>query len=216
MNNWINLFLQEVLDKKRLELLPYFSYIKDMWFYLAGGTGLALQLGHRQSIDFDFFIKWNFDENQLFEELLKIFKSQAIKKIFSEKNTLYVEVGGVKISFFGYDYGLVKNLIETSYFNLASIEDIGAMKLWAIQKRATNKDYVDLYYILKKVWLNKLLEYFFMKYWNVVSEYLILKSLIYFDDIENDSLVLLDKWLDFEKVKNWLVEIVKEYEKFTS
>jgi predicted nucleotidyltransferase component of viral defense system len=57
----------------------------------------------------------------------------------------------VKISFFSYHYKLVDNLIQTPYFDLASLKDIGAMKLWAIQKRATNKDYVDLHYILKYI-----------------------------------------------------------------
>ena len=73
MKNWIKLHLQEVLDKDRLNLLEKIKEIKKLWFYLAWWTGLALLLWHRKSIDFDFFIKWWFNENDLFENLLKIF-----------------------------------------------------------------------------------------------------------------------------------------------
>jgi len=212
MNNWINLFLQEVLSKDRLELLPYFQKIKEKWFYLAWWTSLALQLGHRQSIDFDFFIKWDFDENQLFDELIKIFEDKNIKKNFSEKNTLYVEVEGVKISFFWYDYNLLEDLIQTKYFDLASLKDIWCMKLWAIQKRATNKDYVDLYYILQNISLEELIEGFYKKYWRIISEYMILKSLVYFEDLSYEKLIILDNKISFADIKKWLENVVRNYE----
>ena len=212
MNNWINLFLQEVLTEDRLKLLPYFQKIKKMWFYLAWWTALALQLGHRQSIDFDFFIKWNFDENQLFYRLIKVFEDKKIKKIFSEKNTLYIEVEWVKVSFFWYDYDLLEDLIQTKYFNLASLKDIWCMKLWAIQKRATNKDYVDLYYILQNISLEELIKSFFVKYGKIISEYIILKSLIYFEDLNYEKLLLLDNKISFDNVKRWLEDIVRNYE----
>jgi len=162
MNNWINLYLQETLDKERIKLLPYFEKIKNMWFYLAWWTALALIFWHRKSVDFDFFIKWWFDENKLFLDILDIFKKENIVKTFSEKNTLYVEVNGVKISFFGYDYDLIWEKIETKYFEIASLQDIWTMKLWAIQKRATNKDYVDLYYILQKIFFIKNMEKYYL------------------------------------------------------
>jgi len=213
MKNWIKLHLQEVLDKDRLNLLEKIKEIKKLWFYLAWWTGLALLLWHRKSIDFDFFIKWWFNENDLFENLLKIFNWENVKKIFSEKNTLYIEVNWVKISFFGYDYDLIWELIKTDYFDIASIKDIWAMKLWAIQKRATNKDYVDLYYILQKISLKDLIDAFFQKYWNVISWTILLKSLVYFDDIKEEKLILTDKTLTFDQIKDYLVKIVKEFEK---
>jgi len=212
MNNWINLYLQETLDKERIKLLPYFEKIKNMWFYLAWWTALALIFWHRKSVDFDFFIKWWFDENKLFLDILDIFKKENIVKTFSEKNTLYVEVNGVKISFFGYDYDLIWEKIETKYFEIASLQDIWTMKLWAIQKRATNKDYVDLYYILQKISLDDLIKFFYKKYGKILSEYIILKSLVYFDDIKNDELIFTDKQMNFEKIKKGLEKIVKNYE----
>ena len=85
------------------------------------------------------------------------------------------------------------------------------MKLWAIQNRATNKDYVDLYYLIKEFGIKDLILNFYKKYWKVVNENLILKSLIYFEDIKNEVLILTGKNLDFEKVKEYLVNIVSEY-----
>lgn len=211
MKNWTTLFLQETLDKNRIKLLDFFVKIKEMWFYLAWGTALALQLWHRQSIDFDFFINSHFDENELFEKTLEIFKWLNIKKIFTEKDTLYIEVEWIKISFFSYKYYLVKKMVETPFFNLASIEDIWSMKLWAIQKRSTNKDYVDIFYILQKINLKTLIAIFYEKFSYVISTQLILKSLVYFDDIVEEKLILNDKKLTFNKVKKSLIELVRDY-----
>ncbi len=97
MINWMNLYLQEVLDKKRMELLPQLKFFKDKWFYLAGWTALALQLWHRQSIDFDFFISQNIDTQKLYNEILDEFKWEQIKKTYEENNTLYIELNNVKI-----------------------------------------------------------------------------------------------------------------------
>ena len=213
MKNWIKLHLQEVLDKDRLNLLEKIKEIKKLGFYLAWWTGLGLLLWHRKSKDFDFFIKWWLNENDLFENLLKIFNQENVKKIFSEKNTLYIEINWVKFSFFWYDYDLIWELIKTDYFDIASIKDIWAMKLWAIQKRATNKDYVDLYYILQKISLKDLIDTFLQKYWNVISWTILLKSLVYFDDIKEEKLILTDKTLTFDQIKDYLVKIVREFEK---
>ena len=73
MKNWTHLFFEEVLDKNRLELLPKLSFFKKKWFYLAWWTSLALQYWHRESIDFDFFIKDNINTKKLFQEIIKIF-----------------------------------------------------------------------------------------------------------------------------------------------
>jgi hypothetical protein len=134
-----------------LELLPALAPLQEMQFYLAGGTALALFFGHRKSIDFDFFTSKEIDTQTLFQQCLTLFTGFEVKKIFEEKNTLYIIVNDVKISFITYDYKNIGALVESQYLSLASIEDIGAMKLSAIQNRATNKDYVDLYIIIKKI-----------------------------------------------------------------
>lgn len=213
MKSLMNLYLQETLDDNRIKLLKYFKEIKIIWFYLAWWTSLALQFWHRQSVDFDFFINSDFNENDLFEKMLEIFSSEEIKKTFSEKNTLYIEVNWVKISFFWYKYGLIDDLIEAEFFNLASYKDIWAMKIWALQKRATLKDYVDIYFLLHKLNIDELINCFFEKFWKVVSSQIILKSLVYFEDIIDEWVILNDKNLDFENIKEFLIKVVKKYEK---
>ncbi len=211
MNNSIPLHLHEVLDKKRLSLLENLKDIKDMGCILGGGTALALMFGHRESIDFDFFIGDDIDTEILFHKCQEIFFWKNIQKIHEEKNTLYIIVNEVKISFFTYIHAAVSPLIESEYFMLYSIEDIGTMKLWAIQNRATNKDYVDLYYIIQKLWLKALISCFFDKFWQVVTESYLLKSLIYFDDILEEPLILHSHEINFEKVKTFLEEQVAKY-----
>lgn len=209
MTGSMNLFLRETFDSTRLEILPMLLPIKMMGFYLAGGTALALQFGHRQSVDFDFFrVEW-FDPGELFETMQTIFTGKSIKKTFESTNTLYFEVDGVKFSFFGYKYPLIEPMVETEYMNLASLLDIAAMKLFAIQNRATKKDYVDMYYLLKRYPLKKLFEAFSRKFGPIVSEMILKKSLVYFDDIEDDPIILNDTMRDFELIKTELVSTIK-------
>lgn len=211
MTNSINLFFQEVLDKKRLEILEKMEEFKNMWFILWWWTALALLFWHRESIDFDFFVSDNIDNEKLFKKIINIFEWYEVIKTYEEKNTLYVLINEVKISFFTYNYKNIWNIIETPYFNIYSIEDIGAMKLWAIQNRATNKDYVDLYYIIKKIWLEKLINIFFEKFWKIVTKSYILKSLVYFEDIIEEELIIKDKNLTFKKVKTYLEKEIGKY-----
>ena len=185
--------------------------IKDMGFILGGGTALALIFGHRESIDFDFFIPDNIDTEVLFGKCQEIFSWKQIQKIHEEKNTLYIIVDEVKISFFTYTHAPIAPVIESEYFHIYSIEDIWAMKLWAIQNRASNKDYVDLYYIIQKLWLKLLLQKFFEKFWPVVTESYLLKSLIYFDDILEEALILHDTDISFEKVKQYFEKVVTHW-----
>lgn len=210
MNKLTHLYLQEVLDKNRLDILEKLIQIKEMWFILWWWTWLALMFGHRESIDFDFFIPKNLDTIKLFEKCLDIFSWFEIIKTFEEKNTLYISVNWVKISFFTYNYENVSDIISTKYFNIYSVDDISAMKIWAIQNRATNKDYVDIYYIIREIWLEKVISNFFNKFWHVISKTYLLKSLVYFDDIINEPLILKDKNLSFEDIKKYLnTEILK-------
>ena len=146
----------EILDGERIKILPIFSSFRDD-FYLAGGTALALQIGHRDSINFDFFTRNSFFSWELFKKLKATFVGLEMVKVQEEKDTLTVLIDEkIKISFFGYPYDLIKPFIKTEFINLASIEDIGAMKLSAITGRSVLKDYVDLYWILQKNSLSKL------------------------------------------------------------
>jgi len=201
-----------ILDNKRRTILPLLENFSSDKFYLAGGTGLALQLGHRDSIDFDFFKEGDFDTILLVEKISTIFISHKLIITQQEKNTVSCLIDdSVQLSFFGYRHSLLQPLIRTKYFNIASIIDIGCMKLSAITSRYVEKDYIDLYFILQNLSLSELLENFMKKYPSL-DKSLILKSLVYFDDVLKEPILFKeDHDISFETVKIFLQKIVKEY-----
>lgn len=201
-----------ILDQKRINILPLLGLLDDEW-YLAGGTALALQIGHRDSVDFDFFIDSDFYTSVLFERLRGIFEDYDIVKIQDEKNTLTIILDDeIKLSFSTYKYKLLKSIIVEKYLRLASIKDIACMKLSAVVSRATQKDYVDLYFILQKISLDTLLKDAKVKF-SELDTNLILKSLIYFEDINNEKIYFKNnKEINFEEVKKYLQNTVVQYE----
>ena len=198
-----------ILDKKRLVVLPLLKFFKKD-FYLAGGTGLALQLGHRDSIDFDFFSPHDIDTVKLFSTIQKVFSGHKILKVQEEKNTLTVFIDeNIKLSFFTYKYKLLKKLLVEEDLNIASVLDIAVMKLAAIVSRATNKDYLDLYFILREISLTEVLAAKNKKLPELDSN-LVLKSLVYFKDIKKEPIKFKNKQnTDFETVKESLKREVK-------
>ena len=199
-----------ILDKKRLAILPLLkSFKRD--FYLAGGTGLALQLGHRDSIDFDFFSKKDIDTEKLYLQIKETFKGCKILKVQEEKNTLTVFINdNIKLSFFTYNYKLIKKTVNERYFNIASIVDIACMKLSAIVSRAANKDYIDLYFIFKKVSLKSILNNLNKKLPELDIN-LVLKSLVYFKDLKMEPIKFKNNQkVDLKTIaKNFKEQIIK-------
>lgn len=194
----------DILDKKRIEILPLFRALKER-FYLAGGTGLALQLGHRDSVDFDFFTQEHFDTYKLYTEILEIFDGRKITKTLEEKDSLGLVVDDeIKFSVLRYPYPLVDSPIDTENLRIASVEDIGCMKLSAITSRSVEKDYIDLYFILKKISLEKLLSKVQIKMPDL-DQNLILKSLVYFDDISSEKIIYKNNSdIDISDIKDFL------------
>jgi len=199
----------DILDKKRIKILPLLKNFKKE-FYLAGGTSLALQIGHRDSVDFDFFKQDDIDLLELFERIKKVFYDYKVLKIQEEKNTLTILIDkSIKLGFFSYKYKLLGKMIEEKYLSLASIEDIACMKLSAILSRATNKDYIDLYYIFKKHSFEEILNLCEKKFADIDIN-LILKSLVYFDDVELEPIVFKhESQIEFDEVKRFLIQLVK-------
>lgn len=202
----------EILDEARQSVLPHLGPIKDMGFYLAGGTALALQIGHRDSVDFDFFIDRDFDTGDLYEKLSSFLKDFKIERGHEDENTLYIEINkSIKCSFITYRYPLIGQLIDTGTMNLASIEDIGCMKLTTIFARAKLRDYIDIYYILQKTNLENLLNLMNVKIPHVNSA-LVLRSLVYTDDLETDAIQFKNGFnLDIKDAQKYFVQVSKEY-----
>lgn len=145
--HWEALTANTRLAFKRAAQLPFIQE-----FYLAGGTGLALHFGHRYSVDLDFF-SHKFQVGEVIRQTVKNhFADSTFRVIRDGNNTFVSEWRGVGISFFRLEqYPLIMPVTLVDKIRLASVEDIGAMKLAALIGRATRKDLVDLYFILKTI-----------------------------------------------------------------
>ena len=200
-----------ILSRQRKNILPYLETFKND-FYLAGGTALALQIGHRESIDFDFFSEKKFNNNKLFEQIKNNLSAYQVKKVQDEKDTLTVILDNQsKISFFFYPYPLLEPLITEKYLNLASIRDIACMKLSAIVNRSVQKDYVDLYFILQQYPLPGLLQSARKKFPEIETN-LIIKSLVYFDDLNEEPINFKNNQdVPLNRIKHFLRQTVKNY-----
>jgi len=160
--------------------------------YLAGGTAVALHLGHRLSVDLDFFTPHDLDSLLWYKELLKAFS--GVFKLSAEKierNTLVVTLNNTGFSLFVYPYDLVETPVSDDFLPtpVASLRDLALMKLITINQRGACKDFIDLKFIMESTGLSfeSLLRDLSRKY--VVGEEILFqlkKSLIYFDDAERD------------------------------
>jgi len=169
-------------------------------FYLAGGTALAIHLGHRVSVDLDFFTPKTFAPSSVREELFHI----GTFKVTSESadGTLNGILDGVSISFFTYPYENVCPLIPFEGISLADERDIAAMKIEAISSRGSKKDFVDLFFLLKKYHLSEVINFFETRYGGMNYNKLhILKSLEYFDDAEGELMPTMLQPTSWEDVK---------------
>jgi len=157
-------------------------------FYLAGDTALALHLGHRRSRAFDFFRSKDF----LPQGLLSALRETGTARVLQEATgTLTVMLCEVPISFFRYDYPLLRPLDESPWgLSLADAEDIAAMKLAALAGRGSRKDFVDLYFYTREVApLEQTFSRFREKYRGIsVDPYHLVRSLTFFEDAEAEMM----------------------------
>ncbi|MCX6751583.1 MAG: nucleotidyl transferase AbiEii/AbiGii toxin family protein [Candidatus Nomurabacteria bacterium] len=185
----MNLFHFDVLPKATLRALQKCTKIslfsQNKW-YLAGGTALALQAGHRRSVDLDFFTeKKKFDEKKI-EKLLNNQGKWITTSLSS--GTLYGEFFGAKMSFIAYPF-FIPAIPARKYGTVAMMTplDIAVMKIIAISQRGRKRDFFDLYWICQNVQpLSKIIPLVYKQYTIHQNLTHILKSLVYFEDAESD------------------------------
>jgi len=174
---------------------------------LVGGTSLALQIGHRKSIDLDLFGEIDFPSLNN-EEIFKSF--DKIESFKTSKHINIFEINSVKVDFVNYTYPWLKNELIIDGIRLAQKEDIAAMKVAAITGRGSRKDFIDLFFLLKQFTFKQIMDLYKQKYFDS-SPYLALKSLLYFVDAENDFSVEMIEDLSWDEVKNTISREVKKY-----
>lgn len=168
-------------------------------FVLAGGTALALQIGHRKSVDLDMFSVSDIDVDMLLENLQQHYNVQP--KV-QTKGSLICDIEGIKVDFIRFKYAFDYPILEIDDIRLLPVEDIAPMKLDAITGRGSKKDFYDLYFLLEQFSLPALLELYSQKYPHSTIFHVI-KSLTWFEDAEPQALpdVLLKKvaWAQVKK-----------------
>lgn len=205
-----------ILSKKQIEILETLkkSILLNSPFYLAGGTGLALILAHRKSIDFDFFSKADFSPEKILEQLRKNIKENQISLAEMKEDTLIVFLKNVQASFFYCNYPLIKPLIQKNGLSIASVEDISAMKVISLIQRGLKKDFVDLWAIIKQTEysLKDIFSYCKEKYGSAFSESIAIKALTYFQDAEEEEMPEGIKYkFPWDDIKKDLTTFTREY-----
>lgn len=169
--------------------------------YLAGGTALALRLGHRKSLDLDFFTPEKFDEQIILNKLQETGQ-------YKVRQTAWQTVKGrlfeISFSLFYYKYPIQDQTDDFLGINIASLKDIAAMKINAIEGRGSKRDFIDLYFLSQNFSLEEMLEFYDLKY-DCLKEhkYSILKSLNYFEDAESENPPQMIKEIDWNKIKDF-------------
>lgn len=139
----MTLHQETITDSMRNVAKIVFDTLDDA-FYLAGGTALALHIGHRKSVDLDYFINKDFDTVQLKNQILANKSFTKVEILFEEKNTLWTLIDDVKVSFISRFDMLLEPVEVVDTFRLIGLKDITVMKLSAICGREEYKDYFDL------------------------------------------------------------------------
>jgi len=172
-------------------------------FYLAGGTGLALHLGHRLSQDLDFFATDLFDEEALLQHLQTLPGFSLVEKA---PHTLHTVVQKTKVSFLGYIYPVLFPLTRFQGVAVADPRDIACMKLSAIASRGTKRDFIDLYVSARQIGIGGILELFTRKYAAThLNRLHVLKSLTFFADAEKDPMPHMLRPLDWREVREFFL-----------
>ncbi len=174
-------------------------------FVLVGGTSLALQYGHRDSIDLDFFGNQPIDEDLFLSKLSLLGCVQMIKK---SDNVLICSVNDIKVDLVSYPYTWIGPVIHVNKLRLASDRDIAAMKLNAIAGRGSKKDFIDLYFILQRFSLNEVISFYNEKYPDG-SLFMVLKSLSYFEDADLELSPKMYIDVQWDEIKAFISEQIK-------
>ena len=187
---------------KQLQSLDILSEMR-----LVGGTSLALQIGHRKSIDIDLFGILNVEFDILIDELKTLGEVVLLK---NSKNIHSLLINDIKVDIVNYNYKWLTNKMTIDNIYFATIEDIAAMKLNAIMGRGSKKDFIDLYFILKNYTLTTLMDFYSKKYHDG-SIFLVLKSLAYFEDADEQEMPFMFHNTSWQTMKNNIKKALADY-----
>lgn len=188
---------------KKLQAIEEFKNLR-----LVGGTALSLMLGHRESVDLDLFGSHNLDVNQLLQVVSDAGIEVSLQ--YDTKSIMCCYCNGVKVDFVKYDFvKWLKEPLIIDDIRLASLEDIAAMKLNAVTGRGTKKDFIDLYFLMRKFTLDQMLRLFVEKY-PKIAPILLAKSMTYFIEADQTITPRMFEEVSWEEVKAYIVKQVEK------
>ena len=168
---------------------------------------MALQYGHRKSVDLDFFGEIKCDIIDINDMLRSYGRVMPIKET---KTICIYKVDGIKIDIVDYSrYPWIDDCIQENDLRLASPKDIAAMKVNAVEGRGSRKDFVDIYFLLKHYSLSEILQFYRQKY-PENSFFRALMSLTYFDDAELQMMPVMLSGVSWEEMKKYISMEVKK------
>ena len=202
----------EVLTRPAAALFPPLSRFPG--FYLAGGTALALQIGHRISVDFDLFCDDAIDR-ALLQRVRRIFADADIAVLVNNADELTMLVNGVKITFLTYPFPVREPLEFYDGVRLLSVPEIAATKAYTIGRRGAFKDYVDLYFVIaeKQATLAGIIADAEHKFGADFNSRLFLEQLVYLADLDEAEVQFIKPTVTAQEVQIFFEERVREIAK---
>jgi len=201
---------KEILSDRQKELLPFLKKFKRD-YYLVGGTAIALQIGHRRSIDFDLFTYLPFNKRKISSEIQKL--NLQVKPIYFDVDQQHYLINEVKCTFFHYPYPIEHPKIFEDVISLPALLDLAAMKAFALGRRSKWKDYVDLYFILKEYYtMAQIIERAKYYFPDQISEKLFRNQLSFHKDIDFAEEVdfMIDNPPTQKEIKDFLIEVATQ------
>jgi len=179
--------------------------------YLAGGSALALQIGHRISEDFDLFSEKEIPSN-LIQKIEKVFKDEKIKVVISHPEQLSLIIGKSKVEFIKYPFPLILDVVEYEKVKIAQVCEIGAMKAYNLGRRASYKDYVDLFFIISEghCSLLKIIKICKKKFKEKFDQRLFLEELVYLEDVKEEPINFLKKKVSKKEIEKFFQKEIKK------
>lgn len=199
------------LDNARKDVFKSLSAFSSR-FVLAGGTAIMLQIGHRQSYDFDCFTEQPLSKT-LLHKTRKLFGSSLVIEVDEEWMLTVRTKTGVEISFVHHPYPLLLPPVRTTYISLFHMNDLAANKAYVIGRRPAWRDYVDLFVLLK--WnlytIDSLIRLAEHKFSGEFNPKLFLQQLVFFDDVKVVDTAFLKEPYTPEEIKTFLGTRVDAY-----
>ncbi len=199
------MYLNILSDKQKI-LFPFLKHFRRE-FVLVGGTAIALQIGHRKSIDFDLFKQTAINKKKIKEKVYALNYPKQL--IFEDSESIHYLVNDVKITFFQYPFAIKPTIDIESIIRMPDLLTLAAMKFYAMGRRAKWKDYVDIYFLLKNYFTisqvsQKASEIFADAY----SEKLFRQQIVYFEDIDySEPVEWIDTPIEEDFIKEQLIEL---------